>query len=68
MSEPGRDFYFPQEPLAADHRGQLGTQDLQRDPAVVLDVLGEIDRSHPARAELTLDPVAVGERGGQPAL
>ena len=32
----------------------------------VLQVLGEIDRGHAARAELALDAVAVGEGGAKP--
>jgi hypothetical protein len=34
----------------------------------VLEILGEKDRRHPARTELALDPVSIGERGSQPAL
>ena len=49
------------EALGAEGRAQLGPQDLQRDPAVVLQVFGEVDRGHPAAAELALDPVALGQ-------
>jgi hypothetical protein len=49
------------EPLGAEDGGELRFQDLQRDVAVVLEVLGEIDRGHAALAELALDRVAVGE-------
>ena len=48
-----------EEALAAEHRGQLGAQDLEGDVAVVLEVVREIDRRHAARAELALDAVAV---------
>ena len=51
-----------QEALGAERGGELGAQDLDRDLAVVPEVLGEVDRGHAARAELALDPVAVGER------
>ena len=34
-----------------------------RDPAVVLEVLGQVDRGHAALAELPLDAVALGEGG-----
>ena len=50
-----------QEPLGADHGGELGLEDLDGDLAVVLEVLGEVDRGHAARAELALDAVAVGK-------
>jgi hypothetical protein len=54
-----------QEPLGADHRGQLGTEHLDGDLAIVLQVLGEIDGRHAALTELPLDAVAVGERVGE---
>ena len=38
---------------------ELGAEHLDRDLAVVLEVLGEVDRGHAAPAELALDPVAV---------
>lgn len=51
--------------VGADHRRELGSQDFHRNFAVVLDVLREVDRRHSARAELALDSVTVGERGGK---
>jgi hypothetical protein len=54
-----------QEPLGADHRGQLGAEHLDGDLAIVLEVLGEVDGCHPALTELPLDPVAVTERRGE---
>ncbi|HET7249187.1 MAG TPA: hypothetical protein VFI79_05030 [Gemmatimonadales bacterium] len=53
------------EPIGAQHGGELGLQDLNGDLVVVLEVLGEIHGGHPARAELPLEAVAVGERGRQ---
>ncbi len=50
-----------EEPLGADHGGQLGAEHLDGDPAVVPEVLGEVDGGHAALAELPLDAVAVGE-------
>ena len=49
------------ESLGAKHGGELGLQHLERDLALVLDVLGEIDRGHPALPKLTLDAVAIRE-------
>ena len=45
---------------------ELGTQDLDRDVAVVPEVLSQVNGGHPARAQLALDAVAIGEWGGQP--
>jgi len=47
------------EALGAEHGGELGSQHLQADLAVVLEVFGEIDRGHAALAQLPVDPVAV---------
>jgi len=44
---------------------ELRVQDLQRDGAVVLEVVGEIDRRHAPAPELPLDAVAVGEGGNE---
>ena len=48
-----------QEPLGAEHRGELGPQHLERDLAVVPEVVREVDGRHAAGAELALDAVAV---------
>ena len=58
--EVGGGLDLAQEPLGADDRGQLGPQHLDRDLAVVLEVLGEVDGGHAALAELALEAVAVG--------
>ncbi len=46
--------------IGAEHGSELGLEDLHRDLAIVPEVLGEVDRGHPARAKLTLDSVPVG--------
>ena len=46
-----------EKPLGADDGGELRFEDLDGDPAIVLEVLG----GHAAGAELALDAVAVGE-------
>ena len=53
------------EALGAEHGGQFRLQHLDRDLAVVLQVLGEVHRGHAAGAELALDAVAVGESDRQ---
>ncbi len=65
MVEPSRSVDLAEEPLRAKRRGQLGPQHLDGDFAMVLQVLGEVDRRHTAATEFTLDRVAVGKRGLQ---
>ena len=65
MLQVGRGPDLAEEPLGADHGGELGPQDLDGDLAVVPQVLGEVNGGHAALAELALDPIAVGQRGGQ---
>ena len=63
MLQVGGDLDLGEEPLGAEHGGELGLEDLDGDLAVVLEVVGEIDRRHAALAELALDAVAVGQGG-----
>ena len=53
----------PEKALGAETCGKLGVENLQRDRAVVPEVVGEIDRGHSAAAELALEHVAVGQGG-----
>ncbi len=64
MLQVGRGLDLGQEPLGADRGGEFGAQHLERDVAVVLEVVGEVDGGHAALPELALDAVAVGEGGG----
>ena len=50
-----------EEPLTPDDGRQLGLQDLQRDLALVLQILGEVDRRHPALAQLPLHAIPAFE-------
>ena len=65
--EVGRGLDLAQEPLGADHGRELGPEHLDRHPAIVLEVLGQVDGGHAALAELALEAVAVGEGVGQAA-
>ncbi len=47
-----------QEPLGSDHRREFRLQDLQGDLPLVLQVIREVDRSHPTLTEFGLDAVA----------
>ena len=62
MLEVGGELDLRQEPLGADDGGQLRAQELERDLAVVPEILREVHRRHPAGADLDFDPVAVGQR------
>ena len=53
------DLDLPEEPVTADASRQLGAHDLHRHVAVMLDVLGQIDRRHTTSADFPLDGVAV---------
>jgi len=61
VGELGGDLDLAEEAVAAEGRGQLEAQNLQRHGAAELEISGEIDGGHPARAELALDGVAVDE-------
>ena len=56
---------FADEPLGADHGREFRLEDLDGHLAAVPQVFGEIDGRHAAGAELALDPVAVGQGGGE---
>ena len=64
--QPGGGLDLALEALGAEGGAELGPQDLQRDPPAVLEVFGEVDRGHPAAAELALDPVALGQGSLEP--
>ena len=61
--EAGGDSDFSKEAIGAEARHELGSQDLECDPPVVLEVATQIDGGHPPAAELTLNRVAPGEGG-----
>ena len=59
MMQIGGDFDLAQKPLCSEHCRQLRTQDFDSDRPVVLEVLGQVHRSHPASTQFPLDGVAV---------
>ncbi len=59
MVKSGSDLNLAKEPLCANCSGQLGFHDLDGDLAVVLEVSGQVHRSHTPSADLPLDGVAV---------
>ena len=74
MLQVGGELDFLEETVGAEHRGELGVEDLDGHPPAVPDVLGQVHRGHTALAELALKAVAVGQgcaqafNGGQDAL
>ena len=60
MLEPGGEADLVQEALGPEHRAELGMQHLERDPPVVAEVPGQIDRGHAAAPELALETIVVG--------
>ena len=65
MAQPRGDLDFTQKTICANGAGQLRPKNLYRDVSVVLQIPGQIDRRHPSAAELTLERVAIRERGAQ---
>jgi len=59
--EAGSEPDLPEKSPPPQRFGELGMEHLERDVAVVLDVVGEVDRGHPSRPELALDTITVGE-------
>ena len=46
------------------HGGEFGLELLERDLAVVLEILGKVDGRHATLAEMSLDAVAAGKGRG----
>ena len=65
VAEVGRGGDLAQEAFVAERGGEFGAEDLHRDLAVVLEVLGEVHGGHPTGTEFPFDAVPVSERGGE---
>ena len=50
-----------QKPLGAEDGGEFGPQNLYRHLAVVLEVLGKVNRRHATGTQFTFDLVPIGE-------
>ena len=61
MGEFGDGPDFSEEPLGTQRLDQTGVQNLDGDPSVVSQVLGQEYRGHPPAANLALDAVAIGQ-------
>ena len=62
MLQRGGRLDLGEKPLAAQRRGEIGVEHLDRDAAIVLHVVREVHGRHAAATELALDAVAIGER------
>jgi hypothetical protein len=58
MLQPGGDVDLAEKPFATDRRPDLGVEDFDRHRSVVLMVLGQVDRGHPAPTEHALTSYA----------
>jgi len=65
MLEGRGSFDLDEETLGPNDFRQLRFEDLEGHAAVVLDVLGQVDRGHAALAEFTCDGVATRQSGVQ---
>ena len=65
MPQIGGDLDLGQKAIGAEHRAELRLEHLDRDVAVVLQVVREVDGRHAAGAELPLDAVARAKGGLQ---
>ena len=66
MLEVGGGLDLGEEAVGTDHGGQLWLQDLERDLALVAEIVRKEDGRHPALADLAVDLVATVERRVQP--
>ena len=63
MGQAGGDLDLAEEPLGAEREGDVGPQDLDRDPPPLPQVLGDEDGGHPAASDLAVDDVAAAQHG-----
>src|SRR5687768_9476780 len=65
MGKPGRDADLTEKPLGLVRLGAAGKQDLDSDLAAVLEILRQIDCSHPSATDFFFDPVPISYGGLQ---
>ena len=67
QSVPSRHVHAPltKKPFRTKGLGQVWVQHLHGDLAMVFEVLRQVDRGHPAAANLAFDPLAVGKSPSQ---
>src|SRR5688572_13955779 len=62
MRQPRGDLDLAQESLASDEASDVGVQHLDRYLASVPRIVGQVDRRHPAAADLAADVIAAPEQ------
>jgi hypothetical protein len=65
MGETGRNLDLRQEAPTPERGGQLGLEHLHRDVAAMPEILRQVDGGHAATPDRPVQPVAIGQRGGQ---
>ena len=68
MLQPRRDLDLVEEAVAAEGGRQLGPEHLDRHPAMVPDILGQVDGGHSAAAELAFEHVPIPQSVGEPRI
>ena len=61
MLEVRRDFDLAEEPVGAEDGGEFGVEHLERDAAVVPEIVREVDGRHPTTPDHTFHVIPVGE-------
>jgi hypothetical protein len=59
MLKVGGGADLTEEPLGADHGGELGPEQLEGDPPLVPEIVSQVHRGHAARTQLALEVIAV---------
>jgi hypothetical protein len=65
--EVGGELDLGQKPLGPDHGGELGPKHLERDAAVVPEVVREVNGRHAAGTDLPVQTIAFSQRRLKPA-
>jgi hypothetical protein len=63
VGETRRDLDLAREPMGAEREGDVAAEELDRDEPALPEVLRQIDRRHPASADLALERIAPAEDG-----
>src|SRR5262249_20640996 len=61
----GGNLDFGEKPFGAEHGREFGPQHFEGDFAIMLEIGRQVHGCHATGAQRALDPVALGERGGE---
>ena len=65
VGQVGRDLHFAEKPLRSERGGEIRPENFEGNVPVVPEVVGEVDGGHAALAQFAVDPIAVGQCGGE---